>query len=335
VTTSPYEPAPPDATDGEVAAARPAVPAPRAAGAYPTGTLSRSLPESEEAPGERTLERAQVAEEIAASAEAAARADAVPGVLARAAVDTRPTARPDALPAPSAPPRRPGTLYYSGRRPSDRGRRMSRLQVGMHTATPAALDQLAPPSPVGGLLIGMDRQQQPVMLRLFQPRPTNVVVVGRDWAAGILAFRAVGMGARALVVGGHPDAWQRLGATVVAEDGAPPASAPDRPVLLVRREEAGVDGPPGAPWQARVTLVPRVDAVTEAAVADADLVLSQRLEAREARALGRLRRLGPGQWEPLSALEPEMMGLLAGGAFWSVWLRPTLLERQLLGLSAQ
>ncbi|MFG2042833.1 hypothetical protein [Dactylosporangium sp. NPDC048998] len=242
---------------------------------------------------------------------------------------------------PSAPPP-PGTVYRRGDVAGQpRVQRLAGLHIGAHVVNAAALEQLSAGSPGAGLLVGADRNRQPVSIRLFHRKPTSVVLVGGVWAARVLAFRALALGAQVYAVTGQPSAWDGLGAHGVGQnsrvqhatvelDRLPPATA-HRPVLVVR------DTPPGgttatlSAWQARITVVHRLDYQAVEALKSADLVMFQRLEPGEAQWAAHVLRMSPMNTRLVQQLEPEMLTLVGDGEYRYVWLHQTAGERYLLG----
>jgi hypothetical protein len=84
---------------------------------------------------------------------------------------------------------------------------MARLRIGWHTATPSALAHIRMPASGSGLIVGEDRDRRPVAVRLFRPEPTSVTLVGQISTAQLLLFRALALGASAIVVTSAPRAW--------------------------------------------------------------------------------------------------------------------------------
>jgi hypothetical protein len=258
-----------------------------------------------------------------------------------------PLAQP--LAAGDAPPGPPGTddgelPPPGGRYPAVRGSaRLAPLRIGWHAANVPALAQLAP-SPAGsGLILGSDAHRRLVPVRLFRSVPTTVALVGGIWAARFVAFRALAVGARVLVVTAEPQAWQGFGeratgqpdrVRVTGQEPAPAAAgAAHQPVLVVY--DLGPAGPrtPAAPgpWQTRLTLLRRLDQSGVAAVQEADLVVLPRLGEAEARLAGAALRLPDRSVGLLQAMAEDMAAVIGGGADTYLWLTQTELERQHLG----
>jgi hypothetical protein len=163
------------------------------------------------------------------------------------------------------------------------------MSRGYHLADRAALARVGVSGLPSGVLIGRDQQQVPTVLRLFQPQPTVSALVGGWWAARILVFRALGVGARVVVRTGWPDQWKGLGEEAtnradrlaiipVGAVAAVPARM-DQPALHV--VDLGSDAGPQrsrlGPWQAQLTVLPSLTPAGLPVLADAELVLFQRV----------------------------------------------------------
>jgi hypothetical protein len=278
--------------------------------------------------------------EGAGQGSAQAQAQAQAAQQAAGAVLTRGSG--DALATPPPPPSPRGTVYqHTGQAPPNApSRRLARLRIGSHVATPAALDLMTAPSPGAGLLVGADRDRAPVLVRLFRPEPTEVVLVGGVWAARLLAFRVLAQGAAVFTVTPQPAPWDGLGAHAVGhhervhlstvEPARLAPAAPHQPVLVIRDTTGGSRAPLG-PWQTRLTVVRQLDHNTMTALPTADLTIMQRLAADEAQLASYSLRMSAQSTQLVQLLEPEMVALMGGGANRYVWLNLTGVERQLLG----
>jgi hypothetical protein len=342
-------PAPAGGTPGE-ATPVPAQRAPVPPGQPAVPALQRSAPQ----PGAAT------APPPAAGAPAAVPATAAPGLAAgttagataatasiasaqQAATATAVPASPTLAPSPGA--QHTGTLY--GGRQHANGRRrgrgpLVRLRIGSHTATLAALSAMAVTPVPNGLLLGVDRDRQPVPIRFFRADPTRIALVGAEWAGEVLAFRALALGARVVVVTHAPAPWHSFGERAVGR-GAPMAvvpphqpvqqpASPTRPVLIIHDLAGAPAVPlPPTPWQTQLTVVRDLNPETAAPVREANLVMLQRLRPAEAQAATTVLGVTPQTAALLQVLEPDMVALLGGGADRYVWLSPTTVERSHAG----
>jgi hypothetical protein len=213
--------------------------------------------------------------------------------------------------------------------------------VGAHLADPAALAAFAGHGG-GGLVVGLDRYQAPVVLRAFRPEPTRIVVVGSIRCAQLLTLRAMGVGARVFVETARPDYWtdfaQRFAITAGEDFAVGPAGArpsgPDtreRPRLLV--VDAGYTIAPGPTvtggHQAVLVLREELTGWDVDLLNAADVVIMQRLTETEAGIATRALPLQQVQdWLPRVA--PEMVAIAgAHGVRWAM-LAPGPIERRLL-----
>lgn len=207
----------------------------------------------------------------------------------------------------------------------------------------SALRQIRISPANAGLILGMDRHQGPVLVRLFRPAPMRVALVGGVWAGQLVAFRALALGVRAVVVTTDPYAWHGFGeratgqadrVSVVTHEQALTVTASVRqPVLLIYDQGVvGANAPqPLGPWQTQLTVLRRLDQAGVAAVRDSDLVLLQRLTGPEAALAGATLRLPARSTQFLQVMANDMLALVSGGTDRYVWLTQTDVERQHAG----
>ncbi|WIM96790.1 hypothetical protein ACTOB_000257 [Actinoplanes oblitus] len=107
-----------------------------------------------------------------------------------------------------------------------------------------AFGRLAVPTGWSGLAIGRTRQGHPVLVRVFRPVHTRILLVGSLRSAQLTAFRAMAIGARVLVRTHRPPDWTAFarGASVPGDaigivpfdhPAAPPPGSTLHPVLTV------------------------------------------------------------------------------------------------------
>lgn len=349
------DPAPPvqrpaHAAGPQHAAPQPVVPqgAPAAPNTAATTRLNRDeLPADaavvEEAP--RQWEAGQTillgsAGQGAGQARAGAQGLAVPKTQAAAAAPAQP---------PSAAEQ--GTIYGGGNGPrTDVGARTLRrvrplaaLRVGSHIASEAALDDIRVSASGTGLLLGHDRDSKPVQVRLFRPEATRVTLLGGLWASRLLAFRALGLGARVVVFTSRPDQWDGFGqwatgradrvAVLPAERPVTLGATPRTPALLIY--DVGLLGaatrPVLGPWMTQLTVLHQLTAYGFPAVQESNLVMMQRLDAAEAMSVGSVLRLTGDATRLLTALRDDMLALVGASADRYVWTTPTAIEQQRFG----
>jgi hypothetical protein len=213
-----------------------------------------------------------------------------------------------------------------------------------HLGDRAALAQVSVPALPAGVVAGRDQRRNPVVLRLFRSEPTLSVLVGRWWAARLLVFRALGVGARVVVRTAWPDQWNGLGDEAtnrpdrlaiipVGSVAAVPARM-DEPALHV--VDLGTDAGPQrshlGPWQAQLTLLPGLVPAGLPVLAEAGLTVFQRLSPAEAGlAAGALGLIGdvPGH---LTMTPDDGLIMYGGGEVRYATVVLTEVERQLLGV---
>ena len=205
---------------------------------------------------------------------------------------------------------------------------------------PARLDL---PVNSAGLMLGRNRHGAPLLVRLFRPEATRVLLVGGVRCAQLMVLRAMALGAQVVVQTSRPDAWEPFvrgsgvpgeSATVVPPGRSidtPPGSAL-RPLLtVIDLGPVAADRRPGAAWQA--TLIVRddfgsgdIDTATRS-----DLVVLQPLHPAEATLLGGALSLGEtAQW--LTRIRPDMVGVVNRRAVRWATLAPTTIEHSLVGI---
>ncbi|MFI6761345.1 hypothetical protein ACIBF5_19630 [Micromonospora sp. NPDC050417] len=229
-----------------------------------------------------------------------------------------------------------------GRRPSLSGW-LTRLRIGSHTASRTALTQLRITSAGSGMILGADRQQLPVSVRMFRPEPARVALVGGVWAGQLLTFRALALGARVAVVTTDPYAWHGFGeratghgdrvAVLNAEQPLALTGSAHQPVLVIY--DLGFVGgsapPPLGPWQTQLTVLRQLSQSGVPAIQDCELVLLQRLSSVEATLAAEALRLPQPSTQFLQVMADDMLALVGDGAERYVWYAQTEVERQFVG----
>jgi type VII secretion protein EccE len=193
-----------------------------------------------------------------------------------------------------------------------------------HRATAAMIAGLGSPLTEAGLLLGRNRRDSPVTVRLLRAEPTRAVLFGGPTVAALLAVRALGLGAHVAVQSTRPQRWAAfergltgLPVHLVAL-GQPLGAAtagPDQPQLIVT--DAGrhmVDLPPDShPWRSHLLVRDELTGYDLDSLAYADLVLLQPLPPEAASliaaALGR-----PEAADWLSRIRPDMLAVIARNA---------------------
>lgn len=83
-------------------------------------------------------------------------------------------------------------------------------RMGLHVADGAAVAGLRLVAGGGGLVVGRNRQQEPVGLRVFRAEPTRLMLTGGVRAAELLAFRSLALGARLFIQTAREQEWDAL-----------------------------------------------------------------------------------------------------------------------------
>lgn len=197
-----------------------------------------------------------------------------------------------------------------------------------------------------GLVLGHNRHQQPVTVRLFRPEPTRAMVLGGLPAAQVLTLRALALNAQVLVQTVRPQAWEPFvravslpaGAVAVVPPGSP-ALAPFGPLvpqLVV--VDAGAPAAPAVPpaaWRTSLVLREQASTADVAELSRADLIILQPLRPDEATLVGAALGLEASRdW--LTRLRADMVGAVSrvgpgrSAVRWAV-LSTTDIERQVIG----
>ena len=108
--------------------------------------------------------------------------------------------------------------------------------------TAARLASLEPTAGGDGLMIGVNRDGTPVVIRPFRAEPTRAVLIGGLRCAEILTLRALALGAHVTVQSTRPDAWspflrglggEQISLLPAGQPGDPPPPTAAQPQLLV------------------------------------------------------------------------------------------------------
>ncbi|HVV12738.1 MAG TPA: hypothetical protein VHD82_26130 [Amycolatopsis sp.] len=269
---------------------------------------------------------------------------------AQALATTVETARPLGL-SVAAPPAPPGHRPTGGG-PSPvvpdqrewrqrRHRAIPRLRIGWHQASATELDRLQVAGASFGLRLGRNQSGFPVALALFQPEPTTVMLIGGAWAARLLAYRALGYGARVKVLTAQPKGWSDLGRSATGRTDRvavlPPGSpvettaSADAPVLVLHDTEQPPSATEPVAWETRLTVLRRLTPDNVAAMPNASIVMMQRLTPSEAQIVASAMRLTPRTSQQLPMLRDDMMAVLSETGNHYVWLGPGKSELELIG----
>jgi|GEM_PF-960516 len=196
-----------------------------------------------------------------------------------------------------------------------------------------------------GLMLGVNRRNEPTTLRLFRPEPTRVALFGGMRCAQLVALRALALGAQVMVQTGRPQAWEPflrgLGSAGDAlvllapgRVGEPPPASPLRPQLAVLDTgpvaAMGLTVPEGA-WRATLLVRDELTGSDIDALTRADLVLLQPLRPAEAMLAASTLGLGDSaEW--LTRIRADMVGVVAHRRTlrWAL-LATTPIEQQLIG----
>jgi type VII secretion protein EccE len=203
------------------------------------------------------------------------------------------------------------------------------------TAPPAAATAPVRLGPAG-LMLGRDREGDPVLAELFRPEGTGVVLIGGLPLAQLLAWRGLGAGARVVVQTARPRAWQPVLRAAAGRPLAlvPPAAQvtghPRQPVLHLVEDGPAAPAPPPGRWCAQVTWREQVGTAEVGLLARARLVLAQPLADRQATLVSATLGLGRAGAE-LRHADRGLLATIDRGTVGWAHLSPTRVERELVG----
>lgn len=205
----------------------------------------------------------------------------------------------------------------------------------------AAVAGLTTPYGGNGLMIGINRHQEPVSFRLFRPEATRVVVIGGVPIAQIVAIRSMALGAHVLVQTTRPWAWEAFtrglgpGAPLTVMAPGPvtvPPGHPLHPLLtIVDAGPVAADRSPGTPWHSTLVLRDDLSPVDVDVLGRADLALLQPLQAAEAAVAVSVLGLSRDQEAWMSRAQPGMIGVVHKRSMRWAALSQTQFEQQLIG----
>jgi type VII secretion protein EccE len=205
----------------------------------------------------------------------------------------------------------------------------------------AAVATLTTPYGGSGLMIGVNRNQEPVSFRLFRPEATRIVLIGGAPVAQILAVRAMALGAHVLVQTTRPWAWEAFsrglggGAPLTVMAPGPvtvPPGQPLHPLLtIVDAGPVAADRSPGSPWHSTLVLRDDLSPVDIDVLGRADLALLQPLHPAEAGVAVSVLGLSRDQEAWLSRAQPGMIGVVHKRSVRWAAMSQTQYEQQLIG----
>ncbi len=205
----------------------------------------------------------------------------------------------------------------------------------------AAVAALTTPYGGSGLMIGVNRHQEPLAFRLFRPEATRVVVIGGVPIAQIVAIRSMALGAHVLVQTTRPWAWEAFsrglgpGAPLTVMAPGPvtvPPGHPLHPLLtVVDAGPVAADRSPGTPWHSTLVLRDDLSPVDVDVLGRADLALLQPLHPAEAAVAVSVLGLSRDQESWLARAQPGMVGVVHRRSVRWAALQQTQFEQQLIG----
>ncbi|HEX6682466.1 MAG TPA: hypothetical protein VF062_06700 [Candidatus Limnocylindrales bacterium] len=205
----------------------------------------------------------------------------------------------------------------------------------------ASVAALTTPYGGSGLMIGINRNQEPVSFRVFRPEATRIVVIGGVPIAQIVALRSMALGSHVLVQTTRPWAWESFsrglgpGAALTVMAPGPvtvPPGHPLHPLLtIVDAGPVAADRSPGTPWHSTLVLRDDLSPVDVDVLGRADLALLQPLHSAEAAVAVSVLGLSRDQEAWLARAQPGMIGVVHKRSVRWAALSQTQYEQQLIG----
>lgn len=226
------------------------------------------------------------------------------------------------------------------------------MRAGRSVAPTHALDGLSIGVEPSGVVLGRDSAGRAVLVRLFGPAAMSVAFVGGWWATRLLVFRCLAHGAAVTARAYDPADPARPGAVADAAHWlalddlsgragrvtlAAPGAGPPRPANVTRPllevHDVGPAVPAGrpGPWHTRLAVLRQVTPAAVPLLADADVLIVQRLPAAEATLVGAALGAHGDLVARLPAMDDEMVAVFGAGSVRYTWLTPTPIERRLFG----
>jgi hypothetical protein len=217
------------------------------------------------------------------------------------------------------------------------------LTTGRHSARAEALGRLGVPLRPEGLVLGRDRNGEPVVVRVFSDEVRDSVLVGGWWAALLIAFRAVALGCRVVVNTTSPHQWHGLGRAAGQESDVTVLGAADaastwddgasRRVLWIVDTGAagGRTEAPTTRGHTRLTLLPQLSPLVVDLLPTVHLVILQRLDPHEVAVMRSVWRMSGATPDLLQQMNDDMLAIVGGHADRYLWVNPTSIEERILG----
>lgn len=211
-------------------------------------------------------------------------------------------------------------------------------------ANARALELMATPAPPAGLMLGRDAEQKPVVAPMFRPDAVKAAVIGGPFAARLVVFRALAVGARVAVCTTRPQLWEGLGRGATGRDDRLAVLHGDRPVTVDANphspalyvydvgEHGTTTTPILGPWRTQLTILPKLTLYGSQALEEAQVTIIQRLTADEIPAATASLRVSGETLGLFQMLYDDMFAMMRIGAQERyVWVNATSIERQMFG----
>ncbi|HIV58563.1 MAG TPA: hypothetical protein H9902_11485 [Candidatus Stackebrandtia faecavium] len=224
------------------------------------------------------------------------------------------------------------------------GRPIDQLASRGHEANARALELMVTPAPPSGLVLGRDADQKPVVAPLFRPDAVKATVVGGAFAARLVVFRALAIGARVAVCTTRPQVWEGLGKAATGRDDRVAVLHGDRPVTVDANphspalyvydvgEHGTSTNPILGPWRTQLTILPKMNLYGSQALEESHVTILQRIHPEEVAAATSTLRLSNDTIGLLQMLYDDMFAMLRVGAKERyVWATATSVEKRMFG----
>jgi hypothetical protein len=215
---------------------------------------------------------------------------------------------------------------------------MTGTALTWHAADRGGLRRLGTDAGPSGVVLGRQFNGDVAPIRLFRPEPTRVTLVGGSWLAWLVVFRSLGVGAHVHVTTATPARWSTVGSLAGLPDlvtvaTMPPEATPGamRPRLWLNDIGLGAGDMRLGPWETTLSVLPGITPTAPGLLAEADVVLLQRLNREDAEVCASVLRLPLGMESRLHQLHDGMLMTVVGGAPKFISLATTPIEEEILG----
>ena len=214
-------------------------------------------------------------------------------------------------------------------------------QIGVFAADTTVVNQIGMATSGGGMIIGVDQDDSPVVVPLFAAEPREIVSVGSVGFAKLIAFRALALGSKVWVETNRPAFWETFIRMSAGSSGAinlvrqfpdVGGSTADNPSLVLVDSDASVseEDQLGSPWVTVLTSYGQLTQWNAPDLAQADLLLMQPMSLTESKIAGSALNMGDAA-NVLAQLPSDVIIAATRNGMQAARVRLTSVEQWLIG----